>query len=234
MRFGHPFRTSSTDVSLLSLYLYNIGCASAIFAYKSARLPSAFTIFAKTSRTFRRVDLPEQRYYLDKISQGDRQAFEALYMYYYAPLVRIARRFTPAATAEDIVQDIFYKLWRTPLTFSSMEAFRSYLYNSVRNMCLNYLRDMGNKSRHADNIRSQAYYEAVMDEEVFLHLTRAIESLPENYRLTLEYVLEGHTAEEIAEKMNTTVDAVKGYKKRGKKLLKDRLGDNLSFLLLFI
>jgi len=48
-----------------------------------------------------------------KIKEGDIRAFENLFRSYYEPLCRYARQFVENTnTAEEIVQDLFYVLWK--------------------------------------------------------------------------------------------------------------------------
>ena len=64
----------------------------------------------------------------------------------------------------------------------------------------------------------------MLDVEVYTLLYAAISELPSKYRTVIEMSLNGHHLEEIAKAMGTTVDAVKAYKKRGKELLRKKLG----------
>jgi RNA polymerase sigma factor (sigma-70 family) len=78
------------------------------------------------------------------IAAGDRAAFEALFRLHYRPLCAFATGYVKDADqAEDIVQDLFFRLWldRAKVTIST--SVKAYLYASVRNRCLNAVKTGG-------------------------------------------------------------------------------------------
>ena len=74
----------------------------------------------------------------------------------------------------------------------------------------------------------------MLDEEVFIELSKAISELPDTYRKVIELSLAGKHAEEIAQIMGVTRDAVNAYKKRAKNSLKKKLSFKAYLLILFI
>ena len=74
----------------------------------------------------------------------------------------------------------------------------------------------------------------MLDEEVFIELSKAISELPESYRKVIELSLEGKHADEIAQIMGVTRDAVNAYKKRAKSNLKKKLSFRAYGLIIFI
>ena len=112
---------------------------------------------------------------------------------------------------------------------------RFYLYRSVQNQCLNYIRDKkveDNYRNKTEVITEDYFYNALLEEEIFIRLRQAIDELPEKYRNVINLNLEGLSDKEIAEKLDITIDAVKQQKKRGKEQLKGKLTH--PFLLLLI
>lgn len=76
------------------------------------------------------------------IRASDDRAFDCLFRALYEPLVRFAMKYTHSkATSCDIVQDIFVNLWQQRENLDPELSIQSLLYTSVRNRCLNYLRD---------------------------------------------------------------------------------------------
>ena len=137
--------------------------------------------------------------------------------------------------AKDIVQDTFFKLWTTPHKFSATTDLRFYLYRSVQNQCLNYIRDKKVEDRYRDRVEvvsEDFFYNTVLEEEIFIRLQQAIEELPEKYRKVINLNLEGLSDKEVALRLGISIDAVKQQKKRGKEQLKEKL--NHPFLLLLI
>lgn len=86
---------------------------------------------------------PEQANLLFQlIAESDEKAFNRLFRVSFAPLVLFACRYVrDKSAASDVVQDIFIKLWQKRESLCEVHAARSYLYQAVRNLCLNYLRD---------------------------------------------------------------------------------------------
>jgi RNA polymerase sigma-70 factor (ECF subfamily) len=72
---------------------------------------------------------------------GDRQAIEALYRHFRGPLFGLAFRYTYNSTAaEDILQDVFLKVFTHLHSLDRDETFVSWLYRVAINTCLSYLR----------------------------------------------------------------------------------------------
>ena len=74
----------------------------------------------------------------------------------------------------------------------------------------------------------------ILEEEVYTLLKEAIDSLPGQMKRVYELALLGHSNEEIAKILSISVDAVKALKKRGKKILQEKLKYLIYLLLPFI
>ena len=170
-----------------------------------------------------------------RIFQGDEEAFKILYEEFFHALLAIACKYVESEVAKDIVQDTFFKLWTTPHKFSATTDLRFYLYRSVQNQCLNYIRNKKVEDRYRDRVEvvsEDFFYNTVLEEEIFIRLRQAIDELPEKYRNVINLNLEGLSDKEIAEKLDITIDAVKQQKKRGKEQLKEKLNHPFLFLLI--
>lgn len=77
----------------------------------------------------------------NRFLDGDTSALEELLLLYGDALVRFAYCFvSDAAAAEDVVEDALATLIFRRRRFSERENFRAYLYKTVRNKCIDYLR----------------------------------------------------------------------------------------------
>ena len=77
--------------------------------------------------------------WLQGFKVGDDRAFKVLFEKYYASLCAFATNFVnDPDVAEDIVQEIFFKLYTDKPTFDVVVALKSYLYLVTKNQCLNY------------------------------------------------------------------------------------------------
>lgn len=162
-----------------------------------------------------------------KMATDFNEGFRLLFTAYYKPLIRIAQRMIGINFAEDIVQDTFMEIWHRKSNYESVISLKSYLYTTIQNKCLNVIRKENLQEKYKEESQSEQWEEYILDEEVFIQLYQAIESLPEHYKETMVRSLEGKPIASIAASMNTSEDTIKAYKRRAKQVLKQRLG-NLS------
>jgi RNA polymerase sigma-70 factor, ECF subfamily len=81
-----------------------------------------------------------EKYLVESIQKGDYQAFEILFQTYYPALCALGRSMVHSKeTAEDLVSDIFLKIWEDPENLNATQSLKGYLLRSVRNTCINYL-----------------------------------------------------------------------------------------------
>lgn len=172
---------------------------------------------------------------IKQIARGDEGAFKALYEEFFHVLLAVACKYVEREVAEDIVQDVFFKLWSTPQKFLHTTDLRFYLYRSVQNGCLNYIRNKkveeGYRNK-AEMVTEDFFYNVLLEEEIFIRLRKAVDELSEKYRVVINLNLDGLSDKEIAERLGITLDAVKQQKKRGKERLREQLDH--PFLILFL
>lgn len=179
----------------------------------------------------------EQKW-LEELEKGEDSAFQVLFETFYARLGAFACRFVEEqVVAEDIVQEVLYDLWLKKLHFKDMLALKAYLYRVVRHRCLDVLkhRKVEKKyfleQRHKEN--SEFFLHQMLKEEVYILLKDAVAALPGQMGRVFALALEGHDNAEIAVLLDITIDAVKAHKKRGKKLLQEKLRGLIFLYILF-
>ena len=75
----------------------------------------------------------------ERLNDGDMGAFREIFRK-YAPIMKsFASKFTDDATAEDLVQDVFMRIWVNRETVPIFDSLQSYLFRAVRNRCINHL-----------------------------------------------------------------------------------------------
>ncbi len=80
------------------------------------------------------------KYLIEAIKDGDRKAFECLFKIYYSDLCKHAGNIVLNQTiAEDLVMDVFVKLWESGDKLSVNTSLSGYLFTSVHNHSLNYI-----------------------------------------------------------------------------------------------
>lgn len=179
----------------------------------------------------------EDSRWLDHLRGGDNDAFKLLFERYYAALCAFATGYVEDSdSAEDIVQDVFFKLYTDKVVFDSVVALKSYLYTAVKNQSLNYLKHQRIKQEYLvsreEKEQTTFFFNRIVEQELVMLVTEAMTELPEQTRKVMELVMEGKENPEIAEELGVTIDSVKSHKKRGRQFLKSRLGEIMSLLIL--
>lgn len=161
--------------------------------------------------------------------------FHDMFMDYYPSLLSFALYYVgDEMVAEDLVQDVFVKIWESRGQWRKVNNFSAYVYQMVRFRCFNYLR--GEKLR-MDMMRS--YKEETVDvveinqyieEEVARLVGQAMDGLPATYKQVISLSLEGYRVKEIAEKLNIGEETVKKRKQVAKQVLKEKLEKLYLFL----
>jgi len=85
-----------------------------------------------------------------RIKQGDTGQFESLFRSSYVSLVRYAETLIrDHDTAEEIVQDLFFRLWKDKGKLQIESSLNGYLYRAVHNRCLHYISHNKVVEKHA-------------------------------------------------------------------------------------
>ena len=167
------------------------------------------------------------------INHKDPAFIRQLYKDYYKALVLYGMKILNEhqAASEDIVQDVFSLFWRKDLTFDNPVQLKVYLYNSVRNNCLDYLKHCHVEKAYLEKVqRDYPYFyidtnkeEGPFGEEIYRELFKVIEQLPPRRREIFLMVMDGKTNREIAEALHISENTVKTQTRRATDFLKDHL-----------
>ncbi len=135
--------------------------------------------------------------------------------------------------AYDIVQEAFINIWKKNIECKSVITFKVYLYNTVRNACLNYLqREFKQTTEVKENLNlEEAIDHMIIATEIESEILKHINLLPETRRNVILLKLKGLTMKEIAKELNLAVNTVKTHRKLAHKQLKDGLKDLYLFIL---
>lgn len=139
--------------------------------------------------------------------------------------------------AEDILQDTVIKLIVAGKEFDEENEAKAYIYRTIRNKSLNYLRDKQLKTGKLSSLRlieaEETFSNYVLEEELFGRLFEEIDRLPGQTRNVLLLTLDGKRNQEIADSLEIGVETVKTHKKIGKELLRARMDGMAPFFWLF-
>ncbi len=163
-----------------------------------------------------------------RISSGDKLSFEILFKRYYAELFRFCFHMTGSIeVSEDIVQDVFIKVWEGRRNLDPERSIKIYLYRSVRNQALNYLKRLRLErfSEITDDFGSGADGSNPGMDLYYLELEKivqeAIQRLPKRCRLIfLLHRQNGLTYSEIAQILELSIKTVETQMGRALKILR--------------
>jgi len=156
---------------------------------------------------------------VERLSSGDMGAFREIYRKYAPVMKAFALKFTDRVTAEDLVQDVFMRIWVARETLPVGESLQAYLFRSVRNRCINYLEHLRIKANYEARemidlqIREAGYFQSpeqmFIKQEQMEQIRREIEKLPEKNRRVFQMAYNDEMkAAEIAEKLHLSVRTV--------------------------
>ena len=153
---------------------------------------------------------------IGRIRQGDIKQFEALFRSSYASLVKYAKTLIKDHdTAEEIVQELFFRLWQNKEKIQIVSSLNGYLFRSVHNRCLHYIEHLKVVERHEQEISfehssgAESPAEVLQYKELQAKIARTIEKLPERCgQIFCMNRFEGLKYSEIAEKLSVSVKTV--------------------------
>jgi RNA polymerase sigma-70 factor (family 1) len=151
---------------------------------------------------------------VERIRSGDAAAYEHLLREHWAPLVRFARRMLPGADdPQDVVQDVFVRLWRRREALKTDGSVRALLFTMTRNAALDEIRRQGRRDRAAaaqDPRRSTPLpSQDLAADELAAAAREAVAALPPKRQSVFRLVREeGLSYAEVAEVMNVSPQTV--------------------------
>lgn len=177
-----------------------------------------------------------------KGSLSDKSFFEEIFRKYFVALTYYAQKIiNDHDSAKDIVHQVFINIWEKRENINLDQPIRSYLYTSVHNRCMNYIRD---KDRfHPDDVSdTEIHYRLGFEEPDFLEkqetearVAQAIAKLPERcgevFRLNR---FEDKKYNEIAEIMKISVKTVEAQMSKALRILREDLKDLLVILIFLV
>jgi RNA polymerase sigma-70 factor (family 1) len=145
----------------------------------------------------------------DRIVLSDDQgAYEELFMEFYSFLHRFAQSFVKSRQiAEEVVSDVFIKIWEKRLELGRIANLKVYLYIATRNIALNYLEkqkrmDINDIEVAGSEIKSLYFNpeQLMITAEMMIGIQGAINDLPPKCKLIFKLVKEeGLRYKEVAE-----------------------------------
>ncbi|SDM23784.1 RNA polymerase sigma-70 factor [Kriegella aquimaris] len=175
-----------------------------------------------------------------KISSGD---FNLLFNTLFTPLCLFANKFlNDIEISKDVVQEVFVQVWNKRIEFNDEVVVKSYLYASVKNKSLDYLKSKHFKVKsdvkieQLKKVESNSFFlREVMLSETYEIIAAALEKLPMKSREVTKLSVLGLSNQQIAEELDISVNTVKTQKRIAYKKLRAVLKkDYFLFLSIFL
>lgn len=169
------------------------------------------------------------------IATGDRPAFEALFRQHYRPLCAFAVQYVKdIERAEDLVQDLFFRLWLEREQVRITTSVKAYLFAAVRNRCLNAVKAGARVRSLHEDLHDAADEPGRSEDEHTERIARvqaAIEALPPERRKVFKLSrYEGLKYHEIAARLGISVKTVENQMGHALRTLRTELADLVPLL----
>ncbi|MCU0376959.1 MAG: RNA polymerase sigma-70 factor [Bacteroidales bacterium] len=170
---------------------------------------------------------------IGRIRKGDKQEFETLFRSSYVSLVRYAQTILKDHdTSEEIVQELFFRLWQDRESLKIESSLKGYLFRSVHNRSLHYIEHQKVVDRHAGEVAARAEIvsepvtETIYYNELQIRIARVLDRLPvrcsEIFKMNR---FEGLKYCEIAEKLSVSLKTVESNMGRALKEFRKELAE---------
>jgi RNA polymerase sigma-70 factor (ECF subfamily) len=175
-----------------------------------------------------------------RIRNGDVKVFEELFNIYYHRLMLYALSYVEEnQVAEDIVQEIFFNIWKNRKDNLINTSISSYLFRAVHNRSIQYLRHKKVMSHYEEkhllkikeaemlySLAGDYHYSEIQYNEIERILNKTFDSLPEKTREIFKLSRENNTSNrKIAEILQIDVKTVEYHISKTLKILRHALND---------
>lgn len=166
--------------------------------------------------------------------------FEYVYKKHYKGIFNVVNKLTgDRFITEDIIQDVFLKIWQKADSLSISTSFKSYLYKAAINQALTYLKsekkNFVDSTEAAEQIDRQHHYSSadrqIEDSEIKMQIAGAMKQLPPACRAV--FVLcryENASYKEAAEILGISENTVDNHMNKAMKILKKALLSGMAFI----
>lgn len=173
------------------------------------------------------------------IRAGSEEAFKKVFLRYYKRLTLFARRYVRTTdVAEDLVQEVFTRIWEKRGKWCPGNSLKVHLYQMVKHRALDYLKHKKVEDKYDESWMDQKETPSIVfseneEKEQFRRLVHnAIDELPAQARTVYKlHRFDGLTYKEIAQVLDISVKTVESQMTRSLKKLRERLSPYLSIVM---
>lgn len=171
---------------------------------------------------------------------GNEAAFEELFNTYFKALSVFAKKLVDdLEVAQDLVQDVFVKLYENRDEIEFQVSIKAFLYQSVRNKCIDHIRSQKTRTHHHEEIFKRAQGDDIDTTDLMLQteleqrIHGCIAELPEQCQLIFRMNrFEGKKNQEIAEELGISKRTVETQISKALKRLRTQIHDYIKLLIL--
>ncbi|RYZ21719.1 MAG: RNA polymerase sigma-70 factor [Chitinophagaceae bacterium] len=176
------------------------------------------------------------------LGKRDEKTFEEVFKTYFKPLhAYAASLLKDRDAAEEMVQNVFLKLWERPERLDISGPVAAYLYRAVHNESLNHLKHLKVRARHQLQVShraepvSESAARRLQARELEARIGDALLELPEQCRTIFQMSrFEELRYREIADRLGLSVKTIENQMGKALRILRGRLADFLVLILFLI
>ena len=176
-----------------------------------------------------------------KIKAGEKNAYQELFERYAPRIYQFSLSYLKnQADAEELVQDVFLKIWEKRDTLDQSKNIKSFIFKIAVNTIYDFIRHKNIENAFSDFVRSNSEvgsnntWHSVIFDEMQENLQKLLSQLPEQqqkiFQLSKE---EGFSNEEIATKMNLSKRTVENHLYRAVSFLRENFNNESLISVLF-
>jgi RNA polymerase sigma-70 factor (ECF subfamily) len=177
-----------------------------------------------------------------RLKKGEKEAFQELFNLYAPKIHRFAIAYLKdMANAEELVQDVFMKIWEKRENLDPAQNIKAYIYKIAVNTVYDFVRKKNLEKAFADFSKhnfqpgAESLWHEIIWNEMLARLDHLVAQMPEQCRnIFILCKEEGLSNQEIAEKLNLSKRTVENQLYRAIRFLKEHLKPDTVFLLLFL
>jgi len=171
----------------------------------------------------------DERELLSLLKQGNEQAFEKIYDSYSSRLFgNVFKMVKSETTTQEILQDVFIKIWLNRASIDLDKSFRSYLFRIAENQVYDFFR----KASRDKKIQAQLFAAATEEYEhieTMIHkkendllLQKAIDSLsPQRQQIFRSIKLDNKSYEEVSRELGISVSTISDHIVKANKAIRE-------------
>lgn len=184
----------------------------------------------------------DEKVLLLKIAAGSENAFEQLYHQYVGTIYGIAFTYLKSqAVAEEIVQDVFLKIWIGRESLVDIDEFSNYIFIIARNHTINYLQRKVKERDYLQHLSNYFKDDSLTPEEKLVFkesnalIEKAISHLPPQQKVVYQLVrVQGMKLKEVAAELGLTRNTVRNHLGKAVKFIQSFIHQRAHGLILIV